>query len=448
MKAAHDTRTSVGRTTGPSGPPRVVISAGQGNLFFLSTAAAAHRAGVLARYISTIYARPLHRWLLGSRLVQRLIGQTLARKLLAHHRLELDASPVTVLTSAELLARLLKRVPPILYWGLRGYPDFAFRAPMVWYGYISALHIGGCDILHVRSGYGRYAMARARRRGALCLVDHSVADSDFLFPIYEEESRRWSAGKVKNPLTRSAFKYVNLDLQEADHILANSEFVKSTLVDGKRARAEQISVLYLGVDTKIFTPSALDAESDEDKPFTILYLGTIDYRKGALYLLEAYRRMRVANCRLILLGPVAEVPLDKYSGEYEHVPSVAFSDLPSWYRKASVFVFPSLGEGSARVNFEAMACGIPVITTNEAGSPVTDGVEGFIVPARDSDALADRIARLQSDPALRHRMGRAARIRVETSFTWEHYSRGLIEVYMRLGASTGALQRSRMSTLH
>lgn len=443
VAAATGSLHSDARTGGRSFRQRVVISAGHGNLFFLSTALAANRAGLLARYITTIYARPPQRRLLSSRLVQRLIGQRLARKLLGHYRSELDTAPITVLTSAELVARLLKRALPVSRLGLRSYPDFAFRAPMVLYGYLSARHVSECDILHVRSGYGRYAMARASRAGALCLVDHSLADSDYLFAVYEEESRRWSAGRVATPLTRAAFKHVNQDLLEADHILVNSDFVKSTLVSAKRARPEQISVLYLGVDTNIFTPANLDAEPHTDSPFTILYLGTIDYRKGALYLLEACRRLRLANCRLILLGPVGDVPLARYSGEYEHVPGVAFTDLPSWYRRASVFVFPSLAEGSARVNFEAMACGIPVITTYEAGSPARDGVEGFIVPARDIDALADRIARLHADSALRHRMGRAARARMESQFTWEHYARGLMGVYERLAASSETLKRSR-----
>jgi glycosyltransferase involved in cell wall biosynthesis len=307
---------------------------------------------------------------------------------------------------------------------------------MAWYGYLSAKYVTGCDIFHVRSGYGRYAMARARQEGALSLVDHSIADSDFVFAAYEEESRKWSGGKVAYPLSREAFKYVNQDLLEADHILVNSEFVKTTLVSAQRARAERISVLYLGVDTDVFSPSHADPNADNDGLFTILYVGTIDYRKGVLYLLEACKRLRLPNCRVILLGSMGDVPLEKYSGTFEHVPDVAWRDVPSWYRKASAFVFPSLAEGSARVNYEAMACGIPVVTTYEAGSPIRDGVEGFIVPARDSDALADRIARLHADPALRRQMGRAARVRMESEFTWQHYSAGLLTLYQRLGASS------------
>jgi glycosyltransferase involved in cell wall biosynthesis len=282
-------------------------------------------------------------------------------------------------------------------------------------------------------------MQQARREGALCLVDHSIADSDYLFSVYEDEARRWSAGKVANPLTRDAFRYVNQDLVEADHILVNSDFVKSTLVRANRARSEQITVLYLGVDTDMFAPA--QTARDNDGTFTILYLGTIDYRKGAMYLLEACRKLHLPKCRLLLVGPIGDVPLDKYVGEFDHFPSVAFTDLPSWYREASVFVFPSLAEGSARVNFEAMACGIPVITTHEAGSPIRDGVDGFIVPARDSDALADRIAQLHADPILRQRMGRVARTRVETQFTWEHYAGGLLALYERIGSSQEAIDR-------
>ena len=300
---------------------------------------------------------------------------------------------------------------------------------MTLYGYLSARHVTECDILHVRSGYGRFAMDRARRQGAICLVDHSIADSDYVYGVYEEEARRWPAAAIANPFSRSAWINVNQDLSEADHIVVNSEFVKATLLAAGRARPEQISVVHLGVDTERFSPGAPRSASD---PFTILYVGTISYRKGVPYLLEACRRLRLANVRVVLVGPAGDFPILKHPGGFEYVPGVAFSELTTWYRRASVFVFPSLAEGSARVNLEAMACGVPVITTKEAGSPVRDGVEGFVVPARDVDALADRIRMLHGDPTLRRDMGAAARARIEAQFTWDRYWDSFMALYNQL----------------
>jgi len=98
------------------------------------------------------------------------------------------------------------------------------------------------------------------------------------------------------------------------------------------------------------------------------------------------------------------------------------------YQQADIFVFPSLEEGSALVTYEAMACGLPVVTTPNAGSLVRDGVEGFIVPIRDPDALAERMERLRANARLRQALGRAARMRVE-EFTWEQHGQALIQHY-------------------
>jgi starch synthase len=90
-------------------------------------------------------------------------------------------------------------------------------------------------------------------------------------------------------------------------------------------------------------------------------------------------------------------------------------------------VFPSLFEGSAVVTYEALASGLPCVVTAEAGSVVRDGLEGFIVGARDVDALAARMATLGRDRELRARMAAAARARA-LAFDWPRYHRALVAV--------------------
>ena len=94
-------------------------------------------------------------------------------------------------------------------------------------------------------------------------------------------------------------------------------------------------------------------------------------------------------------------------------------------------IFPSSCEGSAKVTYDAAACGIPQITTRvEAGDVVIDGVNfGLVVPCGDVDALCAAIERLYAAPALRSAMSRAARARVVENFTWDHYRARLLEAY-------------------
>jgi glycosyltransferase involved in cell wall biosynthesis len=96
------------------------------------------------------------------------------------------------------------------------------------------------------------------------------------------------------------------------------------------------------------------------------------------------------------------------------------------FRCADIFVLPTLAEGMALVHLEAMACGVPVITTPHCGSAVRDGVDGFIVPIRDANALADRIEQLTMDRSLRHDLSSAARDRAK-NYTWSLYGKRLME---------------------
>jgi glycosyltransferase involved in cell wall biosynthesis len=100
------------------------------------------------------------------------------------------------------------------------------------------------------------------------------------------------------------------------------------------------------------------------------------------------------------------------------------------YQQASVFVLPSLSEGSAKVTYEAMACGLPVIVTPNAGAEIKDGMEGFLVPPRGVDELQEKLLCLYGHEKLRQEMGQAARALAER-YTWEHRSRLLLSAYQR-----------------
>ena len=101
------------------------------------------------------------------------------------------------------------------------------------------------------------------------------------------------------------------------------------------------------------------------------------------------------------------------------------------FLRADVFVLPTLCEGFALAHLEAMACGVPVVTTPNCGSVVRDGVDGFIVPIRDAEALAEKIELLVTDRELRTRLGHNARERAR-EFTWDRYGQRLFAAFERL----------------
>jgi glycosyltransferase involved in cell wall biosynthesis len=112
---------------------------------------------------------------------------------------------------------------------------------------------------------------------------------------------------------------------------------------------------------------------------------------------------------------------------FHHIDHVPQSELAEAFRKADVFVFPTLVEGMPLAVIEAMASGLPVITTpNGPGDIVRDGVDGFLVPPRNVDAIVERLEQLRANHDLRASMGQAARSRA-LGYTWSNYRENMVK---------------------
>jgi glycosyltransferase involved in cell wall biosynthesis len=171
-------------------------------------------------------------------------------------------------------------------------------------------------------------------------------------------------------------------------------------------------------------------------PGRVMFVGKVCLNKGSHYLAEAARilRQRRVQSDVRVVGPYdpAAIARPEFRGP-TYVGQVPRSRVADEFRTADVFVLPTLSEGMARVHLEAMACGVPVITTPNCGSVVRDGVDGFIVPIRDAAAIADKVELLLTDRELRARMGRSARERAR-EFTWQRYGERLLGALGTLAA--------------
>jgi glycosyltransferase involved in cell wall biosynthesis len=143
----------------------------------------------------------------------------------------------------------------------------------------------------------------------------------------------------------------------------------------------------------------------------VLFVGTLQLRKGVQYLLDAARLLKGERIHIRLVGPsqLSREAMRTLSTEVEVTGPLPRSEIARQYAWADVLVLPTLSEGSANVCHEAMAAGVPVITTANAGSAVRHGDNGLIVPARDAVALAGAIAALAQDAAMRAAMAQTAR---------------------------------------
>jgi glycosyltransferase involved in cell wall biosynthesis len=199
------------------------------------------------------------------------------------------------------------------------------------------------------------------------------------------------------------------------------------------ASAERIFVVPHVVDFEHYARRSASARRERGRiraelglrGVTFIYVGRLWSGKGLTYLLDAFERLQrtmATDVSLLLVGDGVDEELLRARSAEKGLANVIFADfhhadsLPSLYAAADVFVFPTLGDPFGMVVPEAMACSLPVIATTASGEisdRVVDGLNGFIVPPADSEALSERMRLLAQDPERRRAMAEESRLRVE-----------------------------------
>lgn len=385
------------------------------------------RRGVLRHYI-----RPyVNKRRLLEKVVQRApgVGRTYARTL--GRRTPPQGLPLDKVVEAgvapDLLAALIGRLPGLKSdWRSTVVHSLIFKAERA--VAIAAgrnWHVRGIDVVIASYGTGRYAFEAVRRAGGRSVLSYPIAHNRFQARLYAEEAQlepEFAAALPRlDELPREYSERLDVECELADRILVGSTFVRDSFVAvGYDPR--KISVIPYGVDTERFAPGT---SSRDDGTFRVLFVGQIGQRKGMSYLLKAYERFRRPNSELHIVGSfvAGHEVFGRFRHLFRHTPNVPQGELPALFGEADVFVFPSLIEGMPLVVLEAMACGIPVITTTHGpGDVVRDGVDGFLVPIRDPEAIELRLDQLYRDPALREQMGRNAREQA-LRHTWDTFAR-------------------------
>lgn len=264
----------------------------------------------------------------------------------------------------------------------------------------------------------------------LKVLNYPIAHHRYIQKFFAEESEREPtfASTLPDGSAEPAWVEPQLDAEcdLANRILVGSSFARDSFV-AEGIPADKLTVVPYGVDLSLFSPQSAGKNTGDG--FRVLFVGQIGQRKGISYLLKAYDRFRGYGTSLTLVGNFfgSQEPLRPYQNFFQYIPNVPRARLADIYRRADVFVFPSLIEGMGLVVLEAMASGLPVIVTpNGPGDIVRDGVDGFVVPIRDADAIVDRLEYIRANPKVRAEMGRNARERA-LAFTWDSYQGQVVE---------------------
>jgi starch synthase len=212
--------------------------------------------------------------------------------------------------------------------------------------------------------------------------------------------------------------------QVADYILVPSSFAKRSFVS--RGYPDSKVILNIYGMAKPAAPTVVRQSADRvtyEDVFRVLYVGQLNIRKGLRYLVEAFKHFRHPRKELWIVGPATPVTgLENttFTDEIQFKGVLKGISLLSAYKSSSVFVLPSVEEGLALVQGEALASGLPIIATTHSGAEdiITHGVEGFIVEPCDASAITGALQELADKPELLQQMRNAALSKAETTGTW------------------------------
>lgn len=283
-----------------------------------------------------------------------------------------------------------------------------------------ARRIPDCDVFVGISGTGLRTGELVQKRGGKYICDRGSSHARYADRVLREEFRRW--GQEFEGIDPCCIAREEAEYELADAITVPSEFALRSFIE-IGVPACRVRKIPYGVDLTRFAKVA-DPPRDS---FEVLFVGQVSFRKGVPYLLEAFERFSHPRKRLTMVGAVQ--PEMKAFLRRKELDAVTFlgpveqSRLKNIMSRSHVMVLPSVEEGLACVQGQALACGCPLISsTNSGGEDLFQhGKEGFIVPVRDARGISERLEQLAQDADLRRGMSEAAVRRVKQLGGWDAY---------------------------
>jgi starch synthase len=291
-----------------------------------------------------------------------------------------------------------------------------------------ARNLPECDVFMGISGSGLHAGRKIQSRGGIYICDRGSTHARHQNDLLEREFKRWGMNFRRD--CDFLIENEEAEYETADIITVPAKFAKRSFV-AMGIPVEKIRVAPYGVNLTEFQPVG---SPPSDGTFRVLFVGQVSIRKGIPYLLEAFARFNHPKKELIVVGEmteeirflVAKLP----TSQVQFVGPVSRTEVKNYMSTSHVLVLPSLEEGLALVQAQALACGLPVIATPNTGCEdlFTHEVEGLIIPAQSSEAICDAITWIADHPQERQRMSEASQKRVQGLSGWRGYADRIVEI--------------------
>lgn len=276
-------------------------------------------------------------------------------------------------------------------------------------------------------------VAEARQRGLVIIGNQMIAPAKIERAEYHRQRERFHQWEPANPSIEEYFDYSEraetLTVPHLDLITCPSDYVRQGLME-QGVDPSRLALHPYPIDVRQWQP--VDRRN-RTGPITVGFVGQVSLRKGAPYFFEVAKRLDPRVARFVMVGPLLVNPraFEDLGDAVKVVGSVPSDEAKRWLERFDVVYFPSTCEGSSGALMEAMALGLPMVTSPNSGSVVRDGVEGYLCPYDQVEVAAERLHRLATDAELRHSMGESARRRAE-EFSVDACSRRLASELQRL----------------
>ncbi|SFA96946.1 Glycosyltransferase involved in cell wall bisynthesis [Cohnella sp. OV330] len=266
-------------------------------------------------------------------------------------------------------------------------------------------------VYHCFPGFAERSFEKVKRWGGVAVLEAATTHADHVYEVTEAEHRKYRMGG--SPFSRQWLRRVRREYELADFITIASALQRDSFIS-RGVPAEKLLYAPLGIDTARFTgPSPEFRRRANGSKFRIVQVGQISLRKGFIYLLEAVRLLNDPEIEVVLVGGIGwravRETIEQFKRMGVSIRHASGDPLPA-LREAHLYVHASVEDGFGLAPLEAMSSGLPAVVTNQTGMQdlIEDGEDGLVVPSRDPRRLADAIALLKNDEALRLAMGEAA----------------------------------------
>lgn len=338
-------------------------------------------------------------------------------------------SRVTSIKYPEAVMQLGDRVPAVdsLFSIITGWESPTERLKGRLFDRAVARKLGGqrIDIFVGFAGVSHRSINVANAEGATTIVERCSSHIRTQARLLAEEYRRH--GFDRKRISDAHIEREEQEYAAADFVVVPSKFVYESFIE-QGIPKEKVLLEPYAVDVDQFTVGGGESETTR-----YLFVGGVGLRKGIPDLLSAWDKAGLDNAELLLAGSINSEMSDLVSS-YDGDESVRFlgwrDDIEDLYRTCDAFVFPSVEEGSAYVTYEAMAAGLPVITTPNSGWVGRHEEHGLEIEIRNPEQLADALRRLHQNPAKRKNWGENARELIESDYTWDRYGERIYKRYM------------------